>query len=74
MELALPRWSSPCPTAAAPLLTCAIPPTIFSFTTTVSSWSWKAAAFCAAFTRLSDALFTAFPAAWSRRRGEGTTS
>lgn len=55
----------PCPMEAAPLLTCAIPPTIFSFTTTVSSWSWKAAAFCAAFTRLSDALFTALPAAWS---------
>lgn len=63
----------PCPMEAAPLLTCAIPPTIFSFTTTVSSWSWKAAAFCAAFTRLSDALFTALPAAWSGEKKEGIT-
>lgn len=61
--------SHPCPIRAAQL-TCAIPPTIFSFTTTVSSWSWKAAAFCAAFTRLSDALFTALPAACSREEGE----
>ena len=50
-------------------LTWAMPPTIFSFTTTVSfSCSSKAAAFCAAFTRLSEARFTALPAAWVERR------
>lgn len=52
------------PTVSYERLTWAIPPTIFSFTTTVSfSWSSKAAAFWAAFTRLSEALFTALPAA-----------
>lgn len=45
-----------------------MPPTIFSFTTTVSfSCSSKAAAFWAAFTRLSEARFTALPAAWAER-------
>lgn len=63
-----------CQPEAPLLLTCAIPPTIFSFTTTVSSWSWKAAAFCAAFTRLSDALFTALPAACGREGGISTLS
>lgn len=45
-------------------LTWAIPPTILLLTTTAWSSSASNAAFWAAFTRLSDALFTAFPAAW----------
>lgn len=62
--------TGPRPHLSAPeWLTWAMPPTIFSFTTTVSfSWSSKAAAFWAAFTKLSEALFTALPAACTRSK------
>ena len=56
-------------------LTCAIPPTNLVFTTTLSSSALSKAAFWAARTRLSDARFTALPAAWrggkKHRRGLG---
>lgn len=50
------------------LFTCAIPPTNFVLTTTLSSSALLNAAFWAARTRLSDAFFTAFPAICQKKK------